>query len=78
MLPRIISSIKLPEVPEVYSFYEKGSEKLFELWGTIRNENRERWREIFRLKFANKENPERFRQGLSQMLSSDYYNNNST
>ena len=42
MLPRIISSIKLPEVPEVYSFYEKGSEKLFELWGTIRNENGER------------------------------------
>ncbi|MDE5069762.1 MAG: GUN4 domain-containing protein, partial [Trichodesmium sp. St4_bin8_1] len=73
VLPRIISSIKLPEAPEVYSFYEKGSEKLFELWGTTRNNSRKRWREIFRLKFANKENHERFRQGLSQMLSSGYY-----
>ena len=69
ILPRIISSVKLPEVPEVYSLYEKGSEKLFELWGMRDNKTEERWREIFRLKFANKENPERFREGFSQMLS---------
>lgn len=72
ILPRIISSIKLPEVPEVYSLYEKGSEKLFELWGTTNNENEEEWREIFRLKFANKENPERFREGFYKMLSVQY------
>ncbi|WP_287524758.1 GUN4 domain-containing protein [Okeania sp. SIO2C2] len=70
ILLRIISSIKLPEVPEVYSLYEKGSEKLFELWDTRYNESEEKWREIFRLKFANKKNPERFRQGFSQMLES--------
>ncbi|MGD1714294.1 CHAT domain-containing protein [Dapis sp. BLCC M172] len=69
ILPRIISSIKFPEVPEVYSFYEKGSEKLFEVWGTADNESQVEWREIFRLKFANKENPERFRQGFSQMFN---------
>ena len=74
VLPRIISSIKLPEAPEAYSFYEKGSEKLFELWGTTRNNSSKRWREIFRLKFAHKENPERFRQGLSSTLSF-YYDN---
>ncbi|MGB3508425.1 MAG: hypothetical protein WBA93_04150, partial [Microcoleaceae cyanobacterium] len=61
ILPRIISSIKLPEVPEVYSLYEKGSEKLFELWGMRDNISEEKWREFFRLKFANKENPDRFR-----------------
>ncbi|WP_237396533.1 GUN4 domain-containing protein [Okeania sp. KiyG1] len=73
IVPHIISSIKLPEVPEVYSLYEKGSEKLFELWGKKDNRSEEKWREIFRLKFANKENPERFREGFSQMLSCDYY-----
>ncbi|NES70398.1 MAG: hypothetical protein F6K24_36880, partial [Okeania sp. SIO2D1] len=73
ILPRIISSIKLPEVPEVYSLYEKGSEKLFELWGTTDNKSEERWREIFRLKFANKENYERFREGFNQMLSLKNY-----
>ncbi|WP_293143566.1 GUN4 domain-containing protein [Okeania sp. SIO3I5] len=72
ILPHIISSIKLPEVPEVYSLYEKGSEKLFELWGTTDNINEEKWREIFRFKFANKENPERFREGFYKMLSVQY------
>ncbi|MDJ0553125.1 MAG: GUN4 domain-containing protein [Microcoleaceae cyanobacterium MO_207.B10] len=72
ILPRIISSIKLPEVPEVYSLYEKGSKKLFELWGRTDNISEEKWREIFRLKFANKENSERFRQGFYQMLSVQY------
>ncbi|NEP84867.1 MAG: GUN4 domain-containing protein, partial [Okeania sp. SIO3B3] len=73
ILPHIISSIKLPEVPDVYSLYEKGSEKLFELWGKEDNGNEEKWREIFRLKFANKENSERFRQGFSRMLEAECY-----
>ncbi|NEQ75780.1 MAG: CHAT domain-containing protein [Okeania sp. SIO2C9] len=72
ILPRIISSIKLPEVPEVYSLYKKGLKKLFEVWGRRDNRSQEKWREIFRLMFANKENPQRFRQGFYQMLDADF------
>ena len=72
ILPRIIPNIKLPEAPEVYPLYQKAHEKLHQLWGNKENESEEKWQEIFRLKFANKENPERFRQGFSQMLSVQY------
>ncbi|MEA5628157.1 GUN4 domain-containing protein, partial [Nostoc sp. UHCC 0251] len=69
ILPHIIPTIRLPKAPEVYSLYQKAHEKLHELWGNKENESEEKWQEIFRLKFANKENPERFRQGFSQMLA---------
>ena len=69
ILPRILSSIKLPEIPELYSLYEKGFVKISEVWSKEDNKNEEKWREIFRLKFANKENSERFREGFYQMLS---------
>ena len=72
ILPHIIPNIQLREAPEVYSLYQKAHEKLHQLWGNQENESEEKWREIFRLKFANKENPERFRQGFSQMLSVQY------
>ncbi|MCF2151492.1 GUN4 domain-containing protein [Desmonostoc muscorum LEGE 12446] len=66
-IPHIIPNIHLPEAPKVYSLYQKAHEKLYELW---RNENKkvEKWQEIFRLKFANKDSPGRFRQGFFQML----------
>ncbi|MBD2563135.1 MULTISPECIES: CHAT domain-containing protein [Nostoc] len=72
ILPHIIPGIKLPEASEVYSLYQKAHEKLHELWGNEENKNEEVWQEIFRLKFANKENHERFRQGFSQMLAVRY------
>lgn len=72
ILPHIITNIQLPEAPKVYSIYKRASDKLHELWGNKQNESEEKWREIFRLKFANKENPERFRQGFNQMLAVQY------
>ncbi|QFS49621.1 GUN4 domain-containing protein [Nostoc sphaeroides] len=72
ILPHIIPTIRLPEAPEVYSLYQKAHEKLHELWGNKKNKSEEKWQEIFRLKFANKENPERFRQGFYEMLAVQY------
>jgi hypothetical protein len=72
ILPHIIPTIHLPEEPEVYSLYQKAHDKLHQLCGNKENESEEKWQEIFRLKFANKENPERFRQGFSQMLAVQY------
>ncbi len=69
ILPHIIPDIQLPKGTEVYSLYQKAHEKLHELWGNKENKSEEKWREIFRLLFANKENTERFRQGFSQMLA---------
>jgi hypothetical protein len=45
---------------------------LTELWGNKENKNEERWAEIFRLVFADKENPERFRQQFDKMISVQY------
>jgi hypothetical protein len=72
ILPHIITEICLPEVPKVYSLYQRASDKLHELWGNKKNESKEKWQEIFRLKFANKENRERFREGFSQMQAVQY------
>ncbi|QIR38512.1 CHAT domain-containing protein [Tolypothrix sp. PCC 7910] len=72
ILPHIITNIHLPEVPNVYSLYQRAYEKLHQLWGNENNESEEKWQEIFHLKFANKENPERFRQGFYQMLAVQY------
>ena len=67
ILPHIIPTIKLPEVPKVYSLYRKAHEKLYQLWGNTENQSEEKWREVFRLLFADKDNPQRFRQGYSQI-----------
>ncbi len=72
ILPRIIPTIRLPEEPKVYSLYRKAHDKLHELWGNKENTSEEKWREIFRLLFADKDNSERFRHGFSQMLSVQY------
>ncbi|WP_292866627.1 GUN4 domain-containing protein [Nostoc sp. LPT] len=69
LVPHIIPNIHLPEASEVYSLYQKAHEILRQLWSNPENESEEKWQEIFRLKFANKKNPERFRQGFSQMLA---------
>ncbi|MGK7950778.1 MAG: GUN4 domain-containing protein [Xenococcaceae cyanobacterium] len=69
ILPHIIPTIRLPEAPKVNSLYRNAHEKLHELWGHKKNRSEEKWREIFRLLFADKESPERFRQGFSQMLA---------
>ena len=72
ILSHIISSIQHPVTPEVYSLYRKAHDKLHDLWGNRKNRNEEKWQEIFRLLFANKENPERFRQGFTEMLAVQY------
>ncbi|MDC0832174.1 GUN4 domain-containing protein [Geitlerinema sp. CS-897] len=70
ILPRIIPSIQLPSDPErLYSLYRKAWEILTELWGDRENQDEERWREMFRIGFAEKDNPERFREGFDRMLS---------
>jgi hypothetical protein len=70
ILPRIIPSIQLPQDSHQFSsLHRKAWESLRELWGNQKNENWKQWREIFRLKFAEKENPERFREGFYQMLA---------
>ncbi|MBG1243171.1 CHAT domain-containing protein [Nostoc sp. NZL] len=72
ILPHIIPNIQISEAPQVYSLYKKAHDKLHQLWGNENNESEDKWQEIFRLKFANKENPKRFRQGFSQMLAVQY------
>jgi len=72
ILLHIIPNIRLPEVPKAYSLYRKAHEILHELWGNKENKSEEKWREIFRLKFADKDNSKRFRQGFSQMLAVQY------
>ncbi len=52
--------------------YRKAHDKLHELWGNKENDSRQKWRETFRLLFADKDNTKRFRQGFSQMLSVQY------
>jgi hypothetical protein len=56
------------QAPQVYKLYRKANAKLYDLWGNKQNNNEEKWREGFRLLFADKDNLERFRQGFSQML----------
>ncbi len=72
ILPHIILSIRLPQEPKVYSLYRKAHNKLHQLWGNENNKSEEKWREIFRLLFADKENTTRFREGFSKMLEVQY------
>ncbi|CCI19589.1 GUN4-like [Microcystis aeruginosa PCC 9807] len=72
ILPNIISSIQLPDQPEVYSLYAKAQYTLHQLWGNKENKNEERWVEIFRLAFAETKNPDRFREQFDKMISVQY------
>lgn len=73
ILNRIISDVQLPEEPEVYTLYRQGLEELCQIWlpkilrSLRRNweiKGEEEWREIFRLIFSDKGNPERFTEPL--------------
>lgn len=69
ILPYIMPSIRLPELSEVfYTLYRKALEMLYKLWGNSANKSEDKWREIFRLAFADRENSARFRQGFAWML----------
>ncbi|MBD2512003.1 GUN4 domain-containing protein [Nostoc muscorum FACHB-395] len=68
ILPHIIPNIQIPLAPDVYFLYEKAHEKLYQLWTKGENGNEEQWREIFRLKFANRDNPKRFKEGFSEIV----------
>jgi hypothetical protein len=65
--------IELPKDASKLSDLEKTAAKtLTELWGNKENKNEERWAEIFRLAFADKENPDRFREQFDKMISVQY------
>jgi hypothetical protein len=53
-------------------FSRRAYQQINTLWGNKENENEERWAEIFRLAFADKENPERFREQFDKMISVQY------
>lgn len=66
--------IELPKDASKLSDLVKTAAKvLTKLWGNKENENEEKWVEIFRLVFADKENPERFRQQFDKMISVQYH-----
>ena len=52
--------------------YRKAYQQINQLWGNRDNFNAERWREIFRLAFADKENANRFREQCSKMIDVQY------
>jgi hypothetical protein len=73
ILPHIISTIKLPQDEKNLSKLSgKAVQKLSQLWGKKENENLEKWQEIFRLAFADKENQDRFREQFSKVIEVQY------
>ncbi|MBP0027308.1 GUN4 domain-containing protein [Roseofilum sp. Guam] len=67
-LSQIFSAVRLSEdTDKLYPLYQKAWTALTQLWANIGNQNQEQWQQIFRLKFADKGNPERFREGFEQM-----------
>jgi CHAT domain-containing protein len=65
--------IELPkDASKLSALAATAAKALTELWGNKENKNEERWAEIFRLVFADKENPERFRQQFDKMISVQY------
>ncbi|MEG3438473.1 CHAT domain-containing protein [Pannus brasiliensis CCIBt3594] len=66
--------IDLPqEEQELFALSRIAAETLDRIWGNRKNQDEEKWCEIFRLSFLDTENPRRFREGFSKMLSF-YYN----
>jgi hypothetical protein len=65
--------IELPkDASKLSALAATATKTLTELWGNKENENAERWAEIFRLAFAEIENPERFREQFDKMISVQY------
>ena len=69
ILTHLIPNIQPPKAPLLYELCQNGAEKLLSLWANKDNRNRAQWQETFRLLFADKETPSRFRKGFSKMLS---------
>jgi hypothetical protein len=68
ILSDIFVEIKLPEnISKLSLLSRRAWETLTSLWGDKDN-NEEKWNEIFRLKFGEIENPNRFREAFFQML----------
>jgi hypothetical protein len=62
--------IELPkDASKLSALAGTAAKTLTELWGNKENENEERWAEIFRLAFAETENPDRFREQFDKMIS---------
>ena len=65
--------IELPkDVNQLSALAGTAAKALTKLWGNKKNENQERWGEIFRLAFADKENPDRFREQFNKMIEVQY------
>lgn len=64
--------IELPQDKESSNLSGIAAGVLTSLWGNKENKNEDRWREIFRLAFADKENPERFREQFFKMIEVQY------
>ncbi|WP_233271209.1 GUN4 domain-containing protein [Microcystis aeruginosa] len=65
--------IELPkDASKLSALAGTAAKTLTELWGNKENENEERWAEIFRLAFAETENPDRFREQFDKMISVQY------
>ncbi|MFO0150574.1 MAG: CHAT domain-containing protein [Microcystis sp.] len=66
--------IELPkDASKLSSLAGTAAKTLTELWGNKENNNEERWAEIFRLAFADTENPNRFREQFDKMISVQYH-----
>ena len=73
ILPKTISNIHLPvHEQELLLLQRQAYNLLNSLWANKENRNEERWAEIFRLAFADKGNPERFREQFDKMISVQY------
>jgi hypothetical protein len=65
--------IELPkDVNQLSALAGTAAKTLTELWGNKENKNEEKWAEIFRLAFADTENPERFREQFDKMILVQY------
>ena len=73
ILPKTISNIHLPvDEQELLLLQRQAYNLLNSLWANEENRNEERWAEIFRLAFADKGNPDRFREQFTEMISVQY------
>ncbi len=65
--------IELPkDASKLSALAGTAAKTLTELWGNKENKNEEKWAEIFRLAFADTENPERFREQFDKMILVQY------
>jgi hypothetical protein len=73
ILPCVLNSIKLPDDgQELWQLARRAYQQINTIWANKENENEERWAEIFRLAFADKENSDRFREQFTKMISVQY------